>query len=339
MKIKYAILFTTAIVISSNVCAGNLEDAEGAMGRGDFSTSFRDFKQLAENGDKRAQSYLSSHYLLGFGVKKDQSQAYFWSLLALDKNDKMSLIGRDLAEEGLSLRQKQDIQELARNWQPIFSNSSSQSAQGALQIEVAPTLTGSGFRVADQFVITNNHVVEGCLKLRVNGFSIANVQTRDASLDLALLSVPGNHGPVGKIASTRPQVGESITVSGFPLRGLLVGLNVTSGTITGLTGIRNDTRYLQISAPVQQGNSGGPLMNSAGSIAGIVTSKLNAQKVASQSGDIPQNVNFAIKSAFVSAFLDTSGVQYQESSNSVPLNNVKVASDAKGFTVLVECWK
>ena len=156
--------------------------------------------------------------------------------------------------------------------------------------------------------MTNHHVVEGCSSLAVNGNKAARVQAYDWRNDLALITVTGDAGPSAEISSERPRLGESVTVAGFPLHGLLSGLTVTSGTISSLSGLRNDNRHLQISAAVQPGNSGGPLLNSAGAVAGVVVSKLDAVKVAELTGDIPQNVNFAVKASILRSLLDSSGV-------------------------------
>ena len=72
----------------------------------------------------------------------------------------------------------------------------------------------------------------------------------------------------------------------------------------------NDPRYLQISAPVQPGNSGGPLVDLAGRVVGVVTAKLNAVAIADATGDIPQSINFAIRPDTVTTFLDKNGVDY-----------------------------
>lgn len=63
----------------------------------------------------------------------------------------------------------------------------------------------------------------------------------------------------------------------------------------------------------------------------MVTSKL--------SGDIPQNVNFAIKAQVVRTFLDSHGIDYGIESSNRNLSAADVAERAKKFTVLVECWK
>jgi len=96
-------------------------------------------------------------------------------------------------------------------------------------------------------------------------------------------------------------------VIGFPFHGLLTSdFTVTTGIISSLAGLFNDTRFLQISAPVQPGNSGGPLLDTSGNIVGVVAEKLNALRVAKATGDIPENINFAIKTGALRDFLDNS---------------------------------
>ncbi len=87
------------------------------------------------------------------------------------------------------------------------------------------------------------------------------------------------------------------------------GPTLTTGEVSALAGLRDNPRQIQISAPVQPGNSGGPLLDGSGNVVGVVVSKLNAQRVARSTGDIPQNVNFAVKGAEVVEFLRRQGVQ------------------------------
>ncbi|MFX4941208.1 serine protease, partial [Acinetobacter baumannii] len=94
-----------------------------------------------------------------------------------------------------------------------------------------------------------------------------------------------------KIAAVRMGVrlGEGVAVFGYPLSGMLsTSGNFTLGNVTALSGLGDDSRYFQISAPVQPGNSGGPLVDANGNLIGVVTSKLNALKVmVATNGDIP----------------------------------------------------
>lgn len=140
-----------------------------------------------------------------------------------------------------------------------------------------------------------------------------------------------------KIPITRIQLNETVTAAGFPLEGAFSGIAITNGTISRLSGLRGDTGEVQISAPVQPGNSGGPLLDTAGNVIGVDSSKLNALKVAGVSGDIPQNVNFAINGATLRACLDAKRFDYKEVGNEQELTGVQVAARATGFSVLVEC--
>jgi len=197
--------------------------------------------------------------------------------------------------------------------------------------------SGSAFRIASGQFVTNHHVVDGCTTLKIDGNSGARVVASDATRDLALVSIANDSGPIASIRTTRIQLNESITAAGFPLDGAFSGIAITNGTISRLSGLRGDTGEVQISAPVQPGNSGGPLLDVAGNVIGVVSSQLNALKLAVASGDIPQNVNFAINGAALRAFLDAKSVNYKEVSNERELTGVQIAARASAFTVLIEC--
>jgi S1-C subfamily serine protease len=112
---------------------------------------------------------------------------------------------------------------------------------------------------------------------------------------------------------------------------------VTTGIVSSLSGLLNDTRFLQISAAVQPGNSGGPLLSSNGEIVGVVAAKLNALKVARATGSIPENINFAIKTGALRDFLDNSVVPYQTAEMKAELKTTDIARNARGFTLLISC--
>jgi S1-C subfamily serine protease len=128
-----------------------------------------------------------------------------------------------------------------------------------------------------------------------------------------------------------------VAVAGYPLRGLLSGFNMTTGNLSSLSGMGGDTRFLQITAPVQPGNSGGPMLDAAGNLMGVVVSKLDAIKLAKITGDMAQNVNFAIHANVLRTFLDTNNVDYESASSNQPLAPTAIAEKARGFTALVEC--
>ena len=112
---------------------------------------------------------------------------------------------------------------------------------------------------------------------------------------------------------------------------------VTLRNVTATAGLADDTRHLQISTPVQVGNSGGPLLDQFGNVAGVVVSKLNVLAAAKVTGDVVQNVNFAIKSAIVTNFLDANGVAPNENRAGQTLDPAAIAEAARAYTVLVTC--
>jgi serine protease Do len=126
---------------------------------------------------------------------------------------------------------------------------------------------------------------------------------------------------------------------GYPLIEVLSKSgNFTLGNVSALVGLGEDSRYLQISAPVQPGNSGGPLLDQNGNLVGVVSAKLNALKLmVATNGDIAQNVNFAIKSSIVASFLDANGVGYATGAAAQQMQPADLADQAKGISVYVEC--
>ncbi len=201
--------------------------------------------------------------------------------------------------------------------------------------------SGSGVAIAPNAVLTNQHVVAGCSNLEVlfSGKRYpATVRKQDANNDLALLDVstlPPTHTPaLRKTAAT----GESVMVAGYPLSGLLSSdIIVTDGIVNSLSGLGNNASQLQISAPVQPGNSGGPLLDRGGNLVGLVVSKLNAQRLASLTGDIAQNINFAIKPEIVSLFLQSENLSLKASEQKGKYDTQGLAEVARAFTMKVEC--
>ncbi len=169
--------------------------------------------------------------------------------------------------------------------------------------------SGTGFVVAPGRALTNAHVVEDCRGVRVRAAGgtdlAARVLASDRERDLALVEVPPDAGPPLPFRrDTNVRRGEGVVTYGFPLAGLLSsGPTLTTGEISALAGLSDNQRQFQISAPVQPGNSGGPLLDMGGNVVGVIVSKLNAQRVAQRTGDIPQNVNFAVKGIEALAFL------------------------------------
>ena len=300
------------------------------------------YKKAAEQGDATGQWSLATMYKYGEGVAEDYILAYKWANLAGAQGYKNAIELKNSLRQLMTPAQIAEAQRLSREWSPMQSTGEQgKAAATTKRKQNPPDYTGSSFVVSlNGHVLTNRHVVRGCGTLRVGGQK-TRVISEDANNDLALLRLEQSVNSVVSFREGRgARIGEKVVVAGFPLRGLLSsGLNVTFGNISALVGIGNDSRLYQISAPVNLGNSGGPLLDSAGHIVGIVTSKLNALRTAELTGDIPQGVNFAIKSSVIRLFLDLNTVDYKTARSVSQKSTTQISAEAQKYTLLVQCWK
>jgi serine protease Do len=210
------------------------------------------------------------------------------------------------------------------------------------QEETRTVKTGTGFFITnDGRVITNAHVVHDCTEIHVGtgqgNFADARVIARDTTNDLALLKVEVYSQ---RVASLRfpVRLGESVEAFGYPLTQLLATTgNFATGNVTALAGVGDDSRYIQVSAPIQPGNSGGPLLDENGNLVGIVTSKLNIIAALKNGGNIPENVNFAIKASVVATFLQDNSIKFQIGEATQPMKAADLAEQAKALSVYIEC--
>jgi TPR repeat protein len=307
-----------------------------------------------------AQVALAAAYERGSGVPTDYVLSYMWFNLARAQGYSPPQVreAMDALEKKMTAEQIAEGQKRSREWRAgaDIADALARAAPGATPgtapgtpPAAAPpgatprTLSGSGFVVsADGHIVTNHHVVAACQRVSVApGDREAAVIARDARNDLALLKAsPGVGADVARLRSGRGvRPGDDVVVVGFPLRRVLApSAIVTTGTVSALSGLANDTAKLQIAAPVQQGNSGGPLLDRHGLVIGVVQSKLNALRIAGVTGDIPQNVNFAVNSATLQSFLEANGVGLRTAPPAGPaLSAADVGEQAARFTVAIEC--
>jgi S1-C subfamily serine protease len=205
-------------------------------------------------------------------------------------------------------------------------------------------INGSGFVIStDGHVLTNHHVVNNCvgdINANLSGQSATTLRvvSKDETNDLALLQASSSFKEIAAIRATATRPGEAVIAIGYPYHGLLTSdFTVTTGIVSSLSGLLNDTRYLQISAAVQSGNSGGPLLDSSGNVVGVVAEKLATLKFVKVTGEIPENINFAIKTGAVRDFLDNSVVSYQTVESKIELKTADIARNARAYTMLISC--
>ncbi len=315
------------------------------------------FQQAAIKGYPGSFSDLCHLYIMEgyvFHNRYDWVLAYVWANIGAGQGGwhaSSDASERDLLESRLTQPEIAEAQRLSATWRPgvgfprkkihpvvaIAPNASTTPTKQA---------TGTAF-VVDQtgLAVTNEHVVHGCREMRPEGHDvILKVVATDTVNDLALIQLPDHHTAAATIAETdKLRQGDDITVFGFPLNGVLAsGGNLTTGVVSGLTGLHNNTAQFQITAAIQPGSSGSPVMNDRGDIIGIVSSKLSDAALAKATGSVGESINFAISAQELRAFLDANHVAYASNTGSWfsrKESPADIADMARKWTFIVECWK
>lgn len=200
-----------------------------------------------------------------------------------------------------------------RKQMPIFAPGTP-SAPGDAPPETADhelASFGSGFLVSSTgHFVTAHHVVEGATRIEV---VFSDGKARNArvvrtlpAVDLALLLV--DDAPAARlqlVSAGELQIGTPAFTVGFPTPELLgQGAKYSDGSVSGLEGPGGDASFVQITVPVQPGNSGGPLVNESGEVIGVIVAKLNDAQFLKATGTLPQNINFAVRAQFIRALLE-----------------------------------
>jgi hypothetical protein len=319
----------------------------------DYVEALKWFRKAAEQGYASGLHGLGTLYSAGDGVPQNYVLAYMWFNLAASANrepgkpyqDFRNQIAAEMTSAQIAEGQRMSERCLRSNYAdcglPQVARREDKAAPPTTRRnEVAST--GTGFFVSETgHIVTNAHVVEGCQTVRSSlGGALRKVSVDEES-DLALYVASEKPDGIARLRGGRgARAGESVVVSTDPI--------VTTGIISALSGLRNDRRTIQITAPVQPGNSGGPLLGENGSIVGVVVGKLNAVKVAEATGDIPQNVNFAVSLGTLQTFLNTNSVPYALDDScflgrflcsKATKTPADITTEATRYTVLLECLR
>ena len=203
--------------------------------------------------------------------------------------------------------------------------------------------TGTGFAVADGYIATNYHVINGAKKINIKGVNEDDGETykgyvvaTDREHDLAILRIVDKKFKgleeaipycVGK---TVPEVGDDVFVLGYPKTNTMgQEVKLTNGIISAESGFKGDASMYQISVPVQPGNSGGPLFDNDGNVIGVVCAK-HADA---------ENANYAIKVSYLFSLVNSSGIGIKmPNKNNVSSKSLsKTVKKVKPFVYLIEC--
>ncbi len=333
-------------------------------------------KALAAKGDLFAPRHLARYYGERQNPDFDLGEAFYWYAITARAGwlDDAATVQAVLAGEnprrfeGLTRNQlakakaRLVVAELPRNPYLVIGSSTgspaSDSAGGqgkARGGSAGPSgaggggerrASGTGIVVAQPArILTNAHVVQRCARISViaeGAAKPARVEAVDAKVDLALVSVETRFERVASLrAPVNTRTGEDIVVVGFPLQSVLSHEPiVTAGIVSALAGFKGDPTQIQISAPVQPGNSGGPVYDLNGNVIAVVVAGLTTLRAKRGNQTVtPQNVNFAINVAEAQKFLDQHHVQWRKRAfdKDKRIAAADIAEQARKTTVLIEC--
>ena len=304
------------------------------------------FKLSAMNGHAMSTFALGGMYMVGQGVPKNYILAYAWFNIAISMGIDIDEVKKAMhvLEKNLTDEQIIKAQELATEIQYKIDHRIESQEQQPLIINQDRKVTGSGtgFIITQNgYVLTCYHVIKDAseIKIAIEGNTYqAKIVRDDPNNDLALLKINGSFPAIAFSSTRSAKMGQEVFTVGYPNPSLQgVNAKITKGIVNSLTGFQDDLRLYQISVPVQPGNSGGALLDENGNVLGVIVAMLDAKTTFKITGSLPQNVNYAVKSLYAQAMIDTlpevAGKLIPASKNkSDAIDNVKKS------TVMVICY-
>ena len=231
--------------------------------------------------------------------------------------------------------------ELARVYPTLYDIQNAKTQAEEKAKEEAPR-SGTGFAISkDGLIVTNYHVIANAKSIKVRGINndfdskyTLSIVREDIANDLVILKIDDTSVKINSvipfiIKKTPSEVGEDIFVLGYPLTATMgEEIKLTTGIVSSKTGFQGDVNQYQISAPIQPGNSGGPVFDKKGNIVGVISSKhLDTE-----------NVGYSIKSQYLLNLIDILPQRIPNSTTSILVNKsladqVKIL---KSFVFIIE---
>ena len=317
-------------------------DGWTAYEAGDYQEALTIWTMLAERGHTNAQVNLGFMYDHGRGTPRNHELAAHWyraaalqdsavgqynlSLL-IDEGRAKPLAGRSAhywmeqsaaqgftdAQRALGEKkwQRKNVTDAhAAMLQQHGDDGRSDHQQANVTAVEIPVSTGTAWPIAAGYAVTSHHIIEGKRRITLIDHEgeelLAEVIAGDAARDIAFLHVtdPNRLPPALPLSPHGAPLGASVFTIGFPRIDVMgKSPKLSRGIVSAENGIRDDPRSYQISAPIQQGNSGGPLLNMRGEVVGMISTMLGETNADGSSPRPIPNIGYALKSDVIRQFL------------------------------------
>jgi|TARA_B110000037_G_C17046353_1_gene475844 S1-C subfamily serine protease len=200
--------------------------------------------------------------------------------------------------------------------------------------EIISASSGSGFFVSKEgHIITNFHVIDNCNVVKVN-FKGKQVNTKifaiDKKNDLAIIQTDINPSKVFPVSNNDVTLLQDVIVAGYPLgKNISSAIKMHKGSVTALTGYEDNYSNFQTDATINQGNSGGPIIDKYGNVVGIAVATWVEQGV--------QGIHFGIKSSVLKTFANSKELNFLPP-NRKEISEKKLGELISDSTIYLECW-
>ena len=201
--------------------------------------------------------------------------------------------------------------------------------------EIFAASSGTGFIVSSNgHMVTNNHVIDSCdiVKAHYQGRELdADILFIDRMNDLAIIKANLKPNKVFSVSNEDVSLLEDIIVAGYPLgKNISSSIKTSKGSVTSMSGFGDNYSNFQIDAALNQGNSGGPIMDQKGNVVGVAV-EMFGKEVGVES------FNFGVKSSTLKTFANSNNFKFQEPSTK-ELSNKELGSLITEATIYLECW-
>jgi S1-C subfamily serine protease len=294
------------------------------------------FKQWSyKNWQKKSMEQTSSFLTLDINLKKVQDKWESVDLYPKDKKIKKGykwIFGNEQGGSYIDYWQCNNVAVLDKKEVPKVVEKPKKTPDDN---KVVPAASGTGFFVSRAgHIVSNYHVIEGCdaTKLTFKGKEVtANVLAVDKTNDLAILKTNLTPNKVYPVANEDAALLEDIIIAGYPLgKKVSAAIKTSKGSVTALAGYGDNYSEFQTDAALNQGNSGGPIMNQKGNVIGVAVA--NYGKKAGV-----ESFNFGIKSSTLKTFASANGLTFLPPNNR-DLSNKDLGKLITDGTVYLECF-
>ncbi len=201
--------------------------------------------------------------------------------------------------------------------------------------KIVPAASGTGFFVSRTgHIITNHHVIEDCeaVKVSFKGDEVrARVLATDKFNDLAILKTNLTPRHVYSVSNEDVQLLEDVVIAGYPLgKRISASIKTSKGSVTSLAGYGDNYSQFQTDAALNQGNSGGPIMDQKGNVVGVAVAAYGKKEGV-------ESFNFGIKASTLKTFARSNNLTFLPPNNR-DLSNRDLGKLITNATLYIECW-